>query len=360
VNRRPALVGVAAVLFGCTRVVVIVVDRDDERGEVACIAVDADVADTATVEASTSPTSCAAGLTCAGISCCDSRTIPGGTFMQGRATAGPESDVCSTWTTSYPDCDETNDQPEFPSTVSTFALDTFEVTVGRFRAFVEAYLSSRPAAGAGANPKIAGSGWDAKWTTSLAADRGTLIANVACDPFYATWTDLIGANERKPINCVDWFTAFAFCAWDGGRLPTEAEWELAASGGEDRVVPREIPPTEGEPEVAHAIFDCLLGGSGSCTGVANIAEVGSVPLNVARWGHLDMAGNIWEWVIDEHAPYDTAERVDYANLAPGLYRVFRGGSFVYRAGGLRAALRAYNSPALRSFAVGLRCARRGA
>ena len=276
--------------------------------------------------------------------------------MQGRATSGQENDVCFTWTTSFPDCDVTTDQPEFRSTVSAFALDTFEVTVGRFWTFVEAYPGSQPAPGAGANRHVARSGWDSSWSASLPADRAALTANVACDPFYATWTDAAGANESKPINCVDWFTAFAFCAWDGMRLPTDAEWEVAASGGEDRVVPWEAPPAEAEPDVAHAIFDCLHNAAGSCTGVANIADVGSVPLGVSRWGQHDMAGNVWEWSIDSFAPYSTSPRADFANLTPGPYRVFRGGAFFYRAGGLRAARRAYNGSSVHSFGVGIRCA----
>ena len=124
-------------------------------------------------------------------------------------------------------------------------------------------------------------------------------------------------------------------------------------------MPWEIPPAEAEPDIAHAIFGCLYGStsSGLCTGVTNIADVGSVPLGVARWGQLDMAGNVWEWTLDVLAKYDTPPRTDYANLASGAYRVQRGGSYSYRAGGLRAAQRGYQVPWERSPGVGVRCAR---
>ena len=361
-------VGAVAMALGCAcaRVVVIVGDRDaGDCADFSGVSTDsgAESLDVATVDMSTPTPSCADGLACGGSSCCDSKTIPGGTFMQGRATAGPENDVCSSWFLSYPDCDA-NEQPEFRSTVSSFALDTYEVTVGRFRKFVAAYPDSQPIAGAGAHPKIAGSGWDVSWTSSLPADRALLIADVACDPIYATWTDARGANENKPINCVNWYTAFAFCAWDGGRLPTEAEWELAASGGEDRVVPWEVPPIDTVPDSAHAVFDCLYDTARYCTGVANIADVGSKPLGVSRWGQQDMAGGLWEWSLDVFAPYDASARSDYANVVAGSYRVMRGGSFLHRGGSflhrggeLRAAKRGFNVPRFRTNAFGVRCAR---
>ena len=97
--------------------------------------------------------------------CCDSKPVPGGTFYRGH-DLGPDN--------AYPDMG-------YPATVSAFRLDTYEVTVGRFRQFVNAGLgtqSSPPADGAGAHPQIADSGWRPEWNPSLAADSATLIANL--------------------------------------------------------------------------------------------------------------------------------------------------------------------------------------
>ena len=90
--------------------------------------------------------------------------------------------------------------------------------MGRFRQFVNAGMgtqTSPPAAGAGAHPWIAGSGWNSTWNTNLPADTPSLISAMKCNWDDQTWSDTAGSNESQPENGLDWYTAFAFCAWNG-------------------------------------------------------------------------------------------------------------------------------------------------
>jgi formylglycine-generating enzyme required for sulfatase activity len=249
--------------------------------------------------------------------------------------------------------------PAHSSTVSSFALDKYEVTVGRFRKFVNVYVSntaSAPADGAGVNPAIAGTGWQSAWDTNLPATPAAFKAFLKGGS-YQTWTDNVGANENLAINYVDWYEAFAFCIWDGGRLATESEWEYAAAGGaENRIYPWGATA----PDCTYANF---YTGSAYCGPGATpaVAPVGSYVPGNGKWGHADLAGNVWEWVFDGYAAYSASATNNYANTTAGSFCVIRGGGFDLHhvATSLRAAYRDSSTPGDHAYgyAIGLRCSR---
>jgi formylglycine-generating enzyme required for sulfatase activity len=246
--------------------------------------------------------------------------------------------------------------PNYPATVDDFYLDKYEITVGRFRQFVNAGTGTQanpPASGAGANPLIAGSGWNSTWNTSLSADTASLKTAMKCSSGYRTWTDTAGSNESMPVTCLDWYTAFAFCAWDGGRLATEAEWNYAASGGsEQRYYPWSSPATSTTIDDSYAVY-C----GGSCSSTQNVGS--KSPTGDGKWGQSDLAGNVWEWTLDWYAsPYSISPCNDCADLAAASNRELRGGSFEDLASILRSALRDnYSLPGDHYGSVGSRCAR---
>ncbi|CAN97959.1 putative membrane protein [Sorangium cellulosum So ce56] len=275
------------------------------------------------------------------ISCCDSRLVPGGTFDRNFAGAR-EADGA------------------YPATVSGFLLDTFEVTVGRFRAFVDAgggTQASAPEAGAGEHSKIPGSGWSADWKGWLEEDTAALKAALHCDPPRSTWTDDAGPNENLPMNCVTWPEAFAFCAWDGGRLPTDAELNYAAAGGDEQ---RSYPWGEGI-DLSRASYGCLgdADAAPACS-LDDFSPVGSKPMGAGRWGHQDLAGGVSEFVRDSSDPLQIP-CVDCARLDPssmGNYVVVRGGSALDSEASLYTTSRGvYRIPGRYDPGMGVRCAR---
>jgi formylglycine-generating enzyme required for sulfatase activity len=304
------------------------------------VAGDCDVSETCDAAHACRPfPSCAAlAPTCGpggGESCCASPAIPGGTFDRG-------------------------DDSTAPATLSDFRLDRFEITVGRFRAYVAAYPASKPAAGAGAHPAIDGSGWDPAWDASLPADQAALLAAIKCDATYQTWTDTAGSNEDRPMTCLSWFDAFAFCAWDGGRLPTEAEWSYASAGGnEERVFPWSSPPSSIAIDATFAVYDCTGDGSaaGTC-GAGDIQKVGArSPKGDGKWGHADLAGNMAEWALDWYATSYASPCIDCANLQAATSRVLRGGSWFHHSDLAGSFPRASNGPQTRNRVYEARCAR---
>lgn len=114
-----------------------------------------------------------------------------------------------------------------PAAVSAFRLDKFEVTVGRFRQFVGAWHAGyTPPAGsgwhihlnAGRGLNTTGEGYEPGWAATYDGNVAPTDENLACDATFATWTASAGDNENRPINCVNWWEAYAFCVWDAGWL----------------------------------------------------------------------------------------------------------------------------------------------
>lgn len=276
--------------------------------------------------------SCAwqAGRECQGQSCCTSLEVPAQSFTLGGNVESPTASA----------------------SVSAFSLDAYEVTVGRFSAFVAAYdewrAAGNPRVGAGAHPLIAESGWRGEW--QLPATGGELAFDTECSELTQTFTT---ENPQLPINCVTWVEAFAFCIWDGARLPTEAEWEAAAVGGAQE---RPFPWGTDEPDFTRGAFDCTGDGSAAqdCAR-SDILSVGSKPAGAARWGHQDLAGNVWEWVLDWYEAYPAMAN-DYADVGSATYRTIRGSGWYSTAADLRSPLRYNSVPSARRSEFGFRCA----
>jgi formylglycine-generating enzyme required for sulfatase activity len=169
---------------------------------------------------------------------------------------------------------DTGDEYEKPThkvTLKPFLIDVCEVTCGDYEKFVKATNHRAPPA----------------WT------------NGACAP---------GA-VRNPVTGVDWYDAAAYAQWAGKRLPTEAEWELAARGKDGRIYPW---GNEWRNNAANA----------GAASAGHVVDVGSFPDGKSPFGMLDMVGNAWEWTASDLKDYPGG-RLTEQTL--GELKVIRGG-----------------------------------
>jgi len=198
-----------------------------------------------------------------------------------------------------------SDSTPINSHVSGFSLDRYEVTASRFSAFLDDYDAFRArgelVAGAGAHPLIPGSGWNPAWEASAGQSNPLELLEPNRERLQAAVDHCMGIPGPRPemayqpINCVTWYEAQAFCIWDGGRLPTELEWEYAAAGGGEN---RTYPWGNAEPVPGYAIYDCQ---NQIPNDPCRLQPVGSLALGAGRWGHRDLAGSLWEWVFDVYS-----------------------------------------------------------
>jgi len=285
-------------------------------------------------------------------SCCASLEVKGGTFY--RAYDADDAGTGS---------GEGGTGEADPATVSGFRLDEYLVTVGRFRQFVAAWTGGYyPASASGKHTHLNGglglensgdpgtyeTGWNVTWNTATNIDPTN--GNLACGAPYATWTNTAGSQENLPISCVNWWESYAFCIWDGGFLPSEAEWEYAAAGGS---LQREFPWGATAPGTAnqYAIY-----GEYYTASPTYVAPVGYSSLGAGYWGQFDLAGEVWEWNLDWEALYATCTDCAYLTVTPT--RMIAGGSFHDDVTtDLVPPLRFNDVPTRRYYDIGIRCAR---
>lgn len=215
-------------------------------------------------------------------------------------------------------------------TVAAFSIMRHEVTNDQFAAFVAA-------TGHVTDPERRGFGliWDGRWHRSPGADWR--------HPYGPT-SSIAGRGEH-PVVQVSVRDAAAFCAHHGLRLPTDAEWELAAGGTDGR----RYPWGDEEPTQAGPIHRANFGTVSCCAlstsdGYAHTAPVGSFPLGAGPYGLLDSAGNVWEWTASEFPG------------KPGT-AALRGGGWGNNPFCLRVAYRHANDRNVGRDHIGFRCAK---
>jgi formylglycine-generating enzyme required for sulfatase activity len=162
-----------------------------------------------------------------------------------------------------------------------------------------------------------------------------------------TFTDFYN-NEQfldHPVVYISWYAASGYCAWAGGRLPSEAEWEKAARGDDRRMYPW-----------GENVVDCLHANLDGCAEEMTM-PVGVLEAGASPYGVLDMSGNAAEWVADwyDQEYYLVSPAENPQGPANGELKVIRGGSWKNPGVGLRVTNRGGNFPDVFSTGIGFRC-----
>jgi formylglycine-generating enzyme required for sulfatase activity len=217
------------------------------------------------------------------------------------------------------DIDQLDQKPVHTVVVDSFFIDRTEVTNGQWKKCVAAGICDKQ------NQAEFG-----QW------DDFTLYYD---NPIYANY----------PMILINWNQVSAYCSWADARLPTEAEWEYAARGPDDRIYPWGNDP----PTCDKANFD--VEGAALCVGKPS--AVGSYPAGASWVGALDMAGNVSEWVADWYGPYSSEKQGN--PTGPSLDaggRVVRGGAANRIDRYIRTSSRSQQGDIMGTNFLGFRCA----
>jgi iron(II)-dependent oxidoreductase len=230
-----------------------------------------------------------------------------------------------------------NEKWAHPVEVAPFRIARAPVTNQEYAAFVEAggYREKR---------FWSEEGW--RWREQAQAERP-----VYWEPGFRErrYDAVLPLAPHQPVIHVCWFEAQAFCNQAGRRLPTEAEWELAAATPGKR----RFPWGEGAPDERHANLDGRAGGP---------VDVAAHPEGDSAYGCRQMIGNVWEWTASAFAPYPGFVADPYKEYSEPWFttphKVLRGGCWATRARLLRNTWRNFYPPDRRDVLAGFRtCAR---
>jgi gamma-glutamyl hercynylcysteine S-oxide synthase len=262
--------------------------------------------------------------------------VPGGTFLLG---ATPDDGFVFD-----------NEKWAHPIAVAPFRIARAAVTNAEFAAFVEdgGYRQARWWSAAG---------W--RWRQEAAAEQPVYWQRAPGGGWrvrqFDAWVPL---PPHRPVLHVSWYEAEAYCNWAGRRLPTEAEWEMAAaaepaSGGAWRK--RRFPWGDEAPTPARANLDWRRGGC---------VDVGALPAGDSYFGCRQMLGNVWEWTASAFGPYPgfvVDPYQEYSRPWFGNHQVLRGGGWATRGRLIRNTWRNFYPPDRRDVWAGFRtCAREAA
>ncbi len=232
-----------------------------------------------------------------------------------------------------------NEKWAHPVEVGPFRIARATVTQAQFLEFVED-------AGYKRRELWCEPGWG--WRESEAAAH-PIYWNHDGDPWQRRqFADLVTLQPHKPVMHVNWYEAAAYCRWAGRRLPTEAEWELAAGCGLEESDKRTHPWGEVHPDRMRANLDAIAGGC---------LDVGALPDGDTPSGCRQMTGNVWEWTQDDFLPYPGFRADPYGDYSQpwfGTRKVLRGGCWVTRARMIRNTYRNFYPPDRRDVWSGLR------